>query len=156
MVFVLALREVPAPWHHLIRAWSATQASLALSSGEAEYYGVVRGVGIGMDLQALYRDIGVALPLRAWTDSSAATGVAGRQGLGKLRHIESHSLWVQECLRRKELRLLKVAGEANPADLITKHLESSAKLDQLVGLFNCRFVDGRAESDFCCDRRRPQ
>ena len=31
---------------HLIKAWSATQASLALSSGEAEYYGVVRGVGI--------------------------------------------------------------------------------------------------------------
>ena len=54
---------------HLIKAWSATQALLALSSGEAEYYGVVRGVGIGIGLQALYRDIGVALPLRDWTDS---------------------------------------------------------------------------------------
>ena len=50
---------------HLIKAWSGTQASLALSSGEAEYYGVVQGVGIGMGLQASYRDIGVALPLRA-------------------------------------------------------------------------------------------
>ena len=67
---------------HLIKAWSATQASLALSSGEAEYYEVVRCVGIGMVLQALYCDIGVVLPLRAWTDSSAAIGVAGRQGLG--------------------------------------------------------------------------
>ena len=27
--------------HHLIKAWPATQASIALSSGEAEYYGVV-------------------------------------------------------------------------------------------------------------------
>ena len=49
-------------------------------------------------------------------------------------------------MRRKDFRLLKVAGEANPADLFTKHLESRAKLDQLVGLFNCRFVDSRAES----------
>ena len=131
---------------HLIKAWSATQASLALSSGEAEFYGVVRGVGVGMGLQALYRDVGLALPLRVWTDSTAAIGTAGRQGLGKLRHLECHSLWVQQRLRRKEFKLLKVAGESNPADLFTKHLESRAKLDQLVALFNCRFVDGRAES----------
>ena len=49
-------------------------------------------------------------------------------------------------MRRKEFRLLRVAGEAKPADLFTKHFESRAKFDQLVGLFNCRFVDGRAES----------
>ena len=48
---------------HLIKAWSATQASLALSSGEAEYHGVVQGVGIRRVLQALYRDTGVALPM---------------------------------------------------------------------------------------------
>ena len=29
---------------HLIKAWSSTQASVALSSGEAEYYGPVHGV----------------------------------------------------------------------------------------------------------------
>ena len=33
---------------HLIKAWSATQASLALSSGEAEYHAGAPGVGIGM------------------------------------------------------------------------------------------------------------
>ena len=48
---------------HLIKAWSATQASIALSSGEAEYYGVVRGVGIALGIQALYRDLGVELPV---------------------------------------------------------------------------------------------
>ena len=30
---------------HLTKAWSATQASLALSSGEAEFYGLVRATG---------------------------------------------------------------------------------------------------------------
>ena len=86
-----------------------------------------------MGPQALCRVIGVTLSLRAWTDSPAATGVAGRLGLGKLRHLECHSLWVQQRLRHKEFRLLIVAGEANPAGLFTKHLESKAKLDQLIG-----------------------
>ena len=87
---------------HVIKCWSATQASLALSSGEAEYYGVVRGTGMGLGQQALGRDAGFHLPLRVWTDSSAAMGTAARQGLGKLRHLECHSLWVQQRLRRKE------------------------------------------------------
>ena len=86
---------------HVIKCWSATQASLALSSGEAEYYGVVRGTGVGLGQQALGRDGGFELPLRVWTDSSAAMGTAGRQGLGKLRHLECHSLRVQQRLRRK-------------------------------------------------------
>jgi hypothetical protein len=129
---------------HLIKAWSATQASIALSSGEAEYYGVVRGTGIALGIKALYNDIGLTLPIRVWTDSTAALGIGGRQGLGKLRHLECHSLWVQQRLRRKEFRLLKVDGEVNPADLFTKHLESRNKLDQVVGLFGCRFLEGRA------------
>ena len=32
---------------HVAKFWSSTQASLARSSGEAEYYGVVRAAGIG-------------------------------------------------------------------------------------------------------------
>ena len=76
--------------HHLIKAWSATQASIALSFGEAEYYGVVRGTGIALGIRALYSDIGLSV----WTDSTAALGIGGRQGLGKLRHLESHSLLV--------------------------------------------------------------
>ena len=113
---------------HLIKAWSATQASIALVSREAEYYCVVRGTGIALGIRALYSDIGLSLPIRVWTDSTAALGIGGRQGLGKLRHLECHSLWVQQRLRRKEFRLLKVDGEVKPADPFTKHLESKNKL----------------------------
>ena len=128
---------------HVIKCWSATQASLALSSGEAEYYGVVRGTGVGLGQQALGRDAGFELPIRVWTDSSAAMGTASRQGLGKLRHLECHSLWIQQRLRRKEFELRKVLGTENPADLFTKHMDSAAKLDGLVARFGCRFQEGR-------------
>ena len=39
--------------------------------------------------------------------------------------------------------MLKIAGDSNPADLFTKHLESRAKLDQLTALFHCKFLEGR-------------
>ena len=81
--------------------------------------------------------------LRLWTDSSAAMGTAGRQGLGKLRHLECHSLWLQQRSRRNEFKLLKVPGESNPADLFTKHSESMRKLDELLKLFNRQVRDGR-------------
>ena len=131
---------------HVIKCWSSTQASVSLSSGEAEYCGAVRASGIGLGQQALFRDAGFRLPLRVWTDSAVAMGTAGRQGLGKLRHVECHTLWLQQRLRRKQLELWKVLGEENPADLFTKHLESAKKLGQLVSLFGCRFQGGRAEA----------
>ena len=40
----------------------------------------------------------------------------------------------------------KIAGEVNPADLYTKHLESKAKIQQLVGQFAGEFQGGRAAS----------
>ena len=49
---------------HVLKTWSATQASLALSSGEAEFYGVVKGASIGIGMRALYRDIGLDIALR--------------------------------------------------------------------------------------------
>ena len=81
---------------HVTKFGSSTQASLALSSGEAECCGVVRAAGIGLGQQALFRDAGLEVPIRSWTDSSAAMGTSARQGLGKLRHLECHSLWLQQ------------------------------------------------------------
>ena len=70
---------------HTMKHWSSTQASIALSSGEAEFAGLIRGAGQGLGYQALLRDLGVGAPLRVWTDSTAAIGICTRQGLGKLR-----------------------------------------------------------------------
>ena len=96
---------------HLLKCWSSTQAGVAMSSGEAEFYGAVKGASAGLGMRALYRDIGFELPLRLWTDSSAAVGICGRQGLGKLRHLECTSLWLQQRIRHGELEVRKIAGE---------------------------------------------
>ena len=131
---------------HAVKHWSSTQASTALSSGEAEFNGVVRGSGQGLGYQSLLHDLGVDVPLRVWTDSSAAIGICSRQGLGKLRHLDTHTLWVQQAVRTGRVDLRKVPGEENPADLFTKHSLSSARMAALVELHGCRYMEGRAES----------
>jgi hypothetical protein len=91
-------------------------------------------------------DLGLQLPVRAWTDSSAAIGIASRSGLGKLRHLETHTLWLQEKVRTGAIIVKKVRGEVNPADLFTKHLPSREKVHQLLTLFGCEYREGRAAS----------
>jgi hypothetical protein len=129
---------------HCICTWSSTQPSVTLSSGEAEFYGLVKASGAGLGHQSLLRDLGLSLPVCVWTDSSAALEIATRSGLGKLRHLETHTLWVQEKVRTGAIAVRKVAGEVNPADLFTKHLPSKDKIHQLTSLFGCECREGRA------------
>ncbi len=124
--------------------WSWTQPSGTLSSGEAEFYGLVKASGAGLGHQSLLRDMGLDVPVCVWTDSSAALGIATRSGLGKLRHFETHTLWVQEKVRTGAIAVRKVAGEVNPADLFTKHLPSKDKIHQLTALFGREYRDGSA------------
>ena len=128
---------------HLLKSWSSTQGLVSLSSGEAEFYGVTKAAGIALGMRSLMRDLGTSMKVRVWTDSSAAMGICGRQGLGKLRHIDTRSLWVQQRLRVGDLELRKVRGEVNPADLFTKHLPSGEKIADLLMLLGCRFRGGR-------------
>ena len=131
---------------HTIKHWSSTQTSTALSSAEAEFGGVLRGSGQGLGYQALLSDLGVEVPLRVWTDSSAAIGICQRQGLGKVRHLDTQTLWIQQAVRAGKVDLRKVPGESNPADLLTKHSLTQARMEMLVQLHGCRYTEGRAES----------
>ena len=66
-----------------IKSWSSTQILIALSSGEAEYYGVVKAASVALGTQAMLKDMGFDLPIEVMTDASAAKGIATRKGLGK-------------------------------------------------------------------------
>ena len=72
---------------HCIRTWSSTQQSVTLSSGETEFYGLVKAAGERFDHQSLLKDMGLEMPVCVWTDSSAAIGITTRSGVGKLRHL---------------------------------------------------------------------
>jgi hypothetical protein len=107
---------------HLVRHWSSTQKTIALSSGEAELHGIVRGASEALALRSFGWDMGLTISLTIHTDSSAAKGIAEREGIGRVRHLEVGVLWVQEKLKVNDFKLRKVLGTVNPGDLLTKHL----------------------------------
>ncbi len=74
---------------HRIKSWSTTQTVVAMSSGESEYYGFVKGRCKGIGVSGLVHDLaGKDLQIDLETDSFAAKGIATRRGVGKVRHLE--------------------------------------------------------------------
>ena len=73
--------------NHPIKDYSVTQSVISLSSGEAEYYGMVRGTSIGLGIVALLEDLGIQRRLRICTDASAAQSISQRRGVGRGRGV---------------------------------------------------------------------
>ena len=110
--------------HHMIKSWSTTQSVIALSSGEAEYYSMVKGGSVGLGVQAMLTEIGVSLNLVLKCDASAAVGIVMRRGLGRVRHIDLSQLWFQEKVTQGGLKVHKVKKlEKTKSDALTKYLE---------------------------------
>ena len=130
---------------HLIKSWSATQTTVALSSGEAELSGLVKGAAQAIGLQSVAGDLGAKWSIMLRSDATAAIGMCRRRGLGKVRHLAVADLWIQDKVKNQELSIEKVLGLDNPADLLTKYLDSPAQDKHVlrIGLSN---EEGRAAS----------
>ena len=65
------------------------------------------------------------------TDATTGRAIATRRGLGKVRHVALHLLWVQQRVQKGEVIIKKVKSADNPADLFTKHVPAN-RLNELV------------------------
>ena len=81
------------------------------------------GASLGIGLVSLAKDLGITLALDIRTDATAAICVCKRRSLGKIRHLATADLWVQDKLKTKKITLSKIHGPANPADILTKHVD---------------------------------
>ena len=66
------------------------------------------------------------------TVASAAIGIAHRIGIGKIRHIETNQLWLQQKVLEGKLVVSKVKGEDNLADALTKPVDGKLLTEHLV------------------------
>ena len=128
---------------HCVKTWSSTQATVALSSAEAELYALTKGAAQVLGLISLMEDFGVYVTATVHADASAAIGIVRRAGLGKLRHLNVRYLWLQDQVKQDGFDLFKVPGLENPADLMTKNLGPNDAEKHIKALFMERHV-GRA------------
>jgi hypothetical protein len=125
-----------------LKAWSTTQTVVALSSGEAEYYAAIKGAAEGLAIKSMSADLGVQVRIAVCTDSTACKGICNRTGIGKVKHMEVVYLWLQAKVKDGGVKMKRIEGKNNPADLMTKYLSESAILMNLhrMGFY---FVEGR-------------
>ena len=122
---------------HCIKTWSSSQGAVALSSAEAEFYGMIEGVIKAKGLISLAKELGfmdLVNVVHLGTDSTAAKSFVSRQGFGKMKHIEIRDMWLQKEVRDGKVEVRKVPGDKNPADLMTKILSTKdiqSRLDKM-------------------------
>ena len=129
---------------HCLKTYSQTQETMALSSGETEFYGIVKAAAMGLGMRGLMEDLGMTVEIQVNTDSSAAKSITSRKGAGRVRHIEVRELWVQERVARGESKIVKVKGEENVADGLTKHVDKQ-KMEQYLKSCGLEKRSGRHE-----------
>jgi hypothetical protein len=109
-----------------------------LSSGEAEYYGIMKGCAEALGAKGLAEDFGWKFEAVVKTDSSAAHAMGSRRGVGKVRLIETRYLWLQEVVGRGRLRLVKIPRTINFADVLTKYV-SIGDIEKFGNMYGWRF-----------------
>ena len=102
---------------------SRTQATVALSSGEAELNAIGSGTADALSLRSLVEESKIfqKANLCLFTDSNVGKSIASRFGASrKTKHVELCFLYVQELVVSGMVRIRKGLGTLNPADILTK------------------------------------
>ena len=119
-----------------------SQAVIALSSGEAEYYGLVSAACNALGEQSVLKDWGIWLPIHGWMDANTGLSIASRHGLGRVKHIDTVFLWMQDAVAKGRISLGKKPAAEMLADLLTKPLEQ-ARVRYLLECMNYYYAEGR-------------
>ena len=103
-----------------------TQASLALSSGEAELYALCSATVEALHIRKVLEEtFQIKSEIEVFTDSTAGKFMANRFGTSRrMRHIDLRFLWIQSLIDQKLIKVSKVPGSENPADLFTKFVST--------------------------------
>ena len=130
---------------HCVKHCCNLLSQIGLSSAENEYYAICGTSATGMGLQALLHDWNISMELKVLTDSSSAKSFASRRGLGRMKHIQTRFLWIQERLALKHFVLNKVGTLLNRADVLTKQLSAKEMYGHLEAIGHI-LAGGRAKT----------
>ena len=129
----------------VVKTYAKQQKVIALSSAEAGLYAMVAASAKSFALIAYAKELGMTMTGEIYTDLSAAFGITKRCGIGKVRHLRTQGLWIQETSLTGRLKYWKVLGSKNPADIPTKRVPGEL-LERHLETLNVEVRNGRAES----------
>ena len=118
---------------HLLKSTSTTQAVVSLSSAEAEGIGCV----------SMMRDLGDSLSLEIKLDATAGRAIAMRRGAGRIRHRKTNAVVAQRLVIHGDIKMTRVGGSDNCADLGTKHFGHQTMIRHLK-FCGMLFAEGRS------------
>ena len=100
------------------------QSTVDLPSAEAELYAVIKIASKTLGILSILGDWSIHVSGDLLADASAALGIIVRTGLGKLRHL--YTSYLQQQSIKEKIKMCKVLGTDNPADMNTKGLNGGA------------------------------
>ena len=113
---------------HAISHWSSTQSTIALSVAEAELNALIKAGVEATCAKNLGNSLNIERGIELYTDSNSAKGICQRQGCGKVKHLETRQMWLQDRVLSKAIRIIKVPRAENPGDALTHFCSSSDAL----------------------------
>ncbi len=80
-------------------------------------------------------------------DATAGAAIGSRRGLGKVKHIHTVFLWVQQYVTKKLITISKVSTTDNYADIITKAV-TVRTIEKMMHLMNFEYRKGESHLAF--------
>ena len=127
--WVILLYGAPVLWR------SSRQATVSLSTAEAELNATLEGSVALLSIEALLKDVKVVFEEKEiLTDSTSALTIASGSGSWRTRHLRIKSQWLQEQISQNQFKIGHCRGDKLVADLLTKAL-SSGRMQSLLVLW---------------------
>ncbi|KAG9446519.1 hypothetical protein H6P81_012647 [Aristolochia fimbriata] len=103
---------------------SKLQKVVALSSTEAEYVAATKASKEYIWLKSLMNELGFDNACRLYSDSQSAIHLAKNSAFhSRTKHIHLRYHFIRTLLEEGQLKLEKIDGKKNPADMLTKPVE---------------------------------
>ena len=132
---------------NLLKSVCRGQAVVALSSGEAEFYALVTSASEALCEQSIASEWDVRLSINLIFDATAGAAMSSRRGLGRVKHVHTAFLWIQNYVTNGLIKLTKKHTSENLADILTKPVTATLMV-QMMDLMGFRYVAGRSKIAF--------
>ena len=101
------------------------QAVIALVSTESEFHGLTTAASESLGGRFFAVDLGLKLGLSTSMDALAGAASSTRRGIGRVKHLATLFLWVQDFVTRGDVKITKLNTSVNVSNILTKSSPSN-------------------------------